>query len=62
MAQVFIAGVLVLMGAAADYFWFPRARLVVLTADLAVLLTILWVVAVANAVNLVDGLDGWRRA
>ena len=29
-----------------------------LSADLAVPLTILWVVAVANAVNLVDGLDG----
>ena len=32
--------------------------MVVLSADLAVPLTILWVVAVANAVNLVDGLDG----
>jgi UDP-GlcNAc:undecaprenyl-phosphate GlcNAc-1-phosphate transferase len=31
---------------------------VVLDPDLAVPLTILWVVAIANAVNLVDGLDG----
>ncbi|MET0802181.1 MAG: MraY family glycosyltransferase [Actinomycetota bacterium] len=57
-AQVFIAGVLVLMGAALTYFWLPGAGVVLLSADLAVPLTILWVVAVANAVNLVDGLDG----
>ncbi len=31
-------------------------------ADLAVPLTILWVVAIANAVNLVDGLDGLAAA
>ena len=34
------------------------AGTLVLSSDLAVVLTILWVVAVANAVNLVDGLDG----
>jgi UDP-GlcNAc:undecaprenyl-phosphate GlcNAc-1-phosphate transferase len=56
-AQVFIAGVLVLMGAALAFFWIP-GRVVVLDPDLAVPLTILWVVAVTNAVNLVDGLDG----
>jgi UDP-GlcNAc:undecaprenyl-phosphate/decaprenyl-phosphate GlcNAc-1-phosphate transferase len=56
-AQVFIAGVLVLMGAALAFFWIP-GQVVVLDPDLAVPLTILWVVAVANAVNLVDGLDG----
>jgi UDP-GlcNAc:undecaprenyl-phosphate GlcNAc-1-phosphate transferase len=57
-AQVFIAGVLVLMGAALAFFWIPGLGVVVLDSDVAVLLTILWVVAVANAVNLVDGLDG----
>ena len=56
-AQIFIAGVLVLMGASLLYFWIP-GRVVVLDPDLAVPLTILWVVAVTNAVNLVDGLDG----
>ncbi|MDH5314347.1 MAG: undecaprenyl/decaprenyl-phosphate alpha-N-acetylglucosaminyl 1-phosphate transferase, partial [Actinomycetota bacterium] len=57
-AQVFIAGVLVLMGAALAFFWIPGLGVVVLDPDLAVPLTILWVVAVSNAVNLVDGLDG----
>jgi UDP-GlcNAc:undecaprenyl-phosphate GlcNAc-1-phosphate transferase len=57
-AQVFIGGVLVLMGVVLLWFWLPGAGVVILNADLAVPLTILWVVAVANAVNLVDGLDG----
>ena len=58
-AQVFIAGVLYLMGASLTYFWIPGSLQVVsLTSDLSVLLTILWVVVIANAVNLVDGLDG----
>jgi UDP-GlcNAc:undecaprenyl-phosphate GlcNAc-1-phosphate transferase len=48
----------VLMGAALAFFWIPGLGVVVLDSDVAVLLTILWVVAVANAVNLVDGLDG----
>jgi UDP-GlcNAc:undecaprenyl-phosphate/decaprenyl-phosphate GlcNAc-1-phosphate transferase len=57
-AQVFIAGVLVLMGAALTYIWVPGFEVVSLSQDVAVPLTILWVVAIANAVNLVDGLDG----
>jgi len=57
-AQIFIAGVLVLMGASLLYFWIPGLEVVSLSTDVAVLLTILWVVAFANAVNLVDGLDG----
>jgi UDP-GlcNAc:undecaprenyl-phosphate GlcNAc-1-phosphate transferase len=57
-AQVFIAGVLVLMGASLTYFWFPGLDIIPLAQDVSVLLTILWVVAIANAVNLVDGLDG----
>ena len=47
------------MGASLTYFWIPGSLQVVsLTSDLSVLLTILWVVVIANAVNLVDGLDG----
>jgi UDP-GlcNAc:undecaprenyl-phosphate/decaprenyl-phosphate GlcNAc-1-phosphate transferase len=61
-AQVFIAGILVLMGSALSYFVLPGGgagfTVVSLPADLSVILTIVWVVAVANAVNLVDGLDG----
>ena len=57
-AQLFIAGVLVLLGVQLAYFAFPGPQIVVLSGDLAPILTIVWVVAVANAVNLLDGLDG----
>lgn len=56
--QVFIGGVLVLMGGALLFFWIPGLGVVFLSTDVAVLLTILWVVLFVNAVNLVDGLDG----
>ena len=58
-AQVFIAGILVITGVQLAYFWIPGAiGIVVVTGGLAVPLTILWVAVVANAVNLIDGLDG----
>jgi UDP-GlcNAc:undecaprenyl-phosphate/decaprenyl-phosphate GlcNAc-1-phosphate transferase len=57
-AQVFIGGLLVLLGVQIAYFWQPGAGIVIVGSDLAVPLTILWVLLVANAVNLVDGLDG----
>jgi UDP-GlcNAc:undecaprenyl-phosphate/decaprenyl-phosphate GlcNAc-1-phosphate transferase len=61
-AQVFIAGVLVLLGVQFAYFVVPwqggAAQVVSLSPDIAVILTIAWAVAVANAVNLLDGLDG----
>jgi UDP-GlcNAc:undecaprenyl-phosphate GlcNAc-1-phosphate transferase len=57
-AQIFIAGVVVLLGVQFAYFWFPGREIVVLSGDLPAILTIVWVVAVVNAVNLVDGLDG----
>jgi UDP-GlcNAc:undecaprenyl-phosphate GlcNAc-1-phosphate transferase len=47
-----VAGVSIL------YFRIPFADLVVLSPDLSALLTVLWVVGMANAVNLIDGLDG----
>ena len=56
--QVFSAGVLLLAGVQIAYFWFPGLRIVVVGSDLAVPLTVLWVVAMLNAVNLTDGLDG----
>ena len=55
--QIFCAGLLVLAGVQLQYFVVP-GRIVSLGADLAVPLTVLWVVAIVNAVNLVDGLDG----
>jgi UDP-GlcNAc:undecaprenyl-phosphate/decaprenyl-phosphate GlcNAc-1-phosphate transferase len=58
-AQVFIAGLLVITGVQLAYFWIPGGvGIVVVTGGLAVPLTILWVAVVANAVNLIDGLDG----
>ena len=57
-AQIFIAGILVLLGVQLLFFVLPGEGLAVLGADEAVPLTILWVVAAANAINLVDGLDG----
>ena len=57
-AQIFIAGILVLLGVQLAYFVLPGQRIAVLGTDEAVPLTILWVVAAANAINLVDGLDG----
>ncbi|MGH2660731.1 MAG: glycosyltransferase family 4 protein [Actinomycetota bacterium] len=56
--QVLAAGLLVLLGVQLLYFYFPGQGILVLSPDLAVPLTVLWVVAMVNAVNLIDGLDG----
>jgi UDP-GlcNAc:undecaprenyl-phosphate GlcNAc-1-phosphate transferase len=56
-AQIFIAGVLILMGVQLFYFWLPGGA-VNLSGGTGVLPTILWVILVANAINLIDGLDG----
>ena len=58
VAEVFIAGLLVLLGVLFLWFPWPGGTIVIMPSDQAALLTIVWVVAVANAVNLVDGLDG----
>jgi UDP-GlcNAc:undecaprenyl-phosphate GlcNAc-1-phosphate transferase len=56
--QIFTAGILVLLGVQLAFFVLPGQEFLILGTDEAVPLTILWVVAAANAVNLVDGLDG----
>ena len=56
--QVLAAGLLVLAGVQLLFFYFPGQGVLSLSPDLAVPLTILWVAGMANAVNLVDGLDG----
>jgi UDP-GlcNAc:undecaprenyl-phosphate GlcNAc-1-phosphate transferase len=56
--QVLAAGLLVLAGVQLLFFWFPGMGILVLSSDLAVPLTVLWVVGIVNAVNLIDGLDG----
>jgi UDP-GlcNAc:undecaprenyl-phosphate/decaprenyl-phosphate GlcNAc-1-phosphate transferase len=56
--QVLAAGLLLLSGVQLVYFWFPGLGVVSLGPDMAVPLTLVWVLAVVNAVNLIDGLDG----
>ncbi len=56
--QVLVAGVLVLIGVQLLFFPFPGQGVLSLSPDLAVPITVLWIVALMNAVNLIDGLDG----
>ena len=56
--QVLAAGLLILSGVQLLYFWLPGTGVLSLGQDLAVPLTVIWVVAMINAVNLIDGLDG----
>ena len=57
--QVLAAMVLVSLGVTMYYFKFPFiAGIVDLTPSILPLVTALWVVGMANAVNLIDGLDG----
>ena len=56
--QVLASGLLVLFGVQLLYFWFPGQGILSLGSDLAVPLSILWILAMMNAVNLIDGLDG----
>src|SRR5438874_6687610 len=57
--QVLAAGVLILFGVELLFFWFPFGQgIVIVGSDLAVPLTVLWVLILVNAVNLIDGLDG----
>lgn len=60
--QVLSASLLAIAGVTMFYFRVPfnlgDVDLVVLSPDLAPLVTVLWVVVMAQAVNLIDGLDG----
>lgn len=56
--QILASGLLVLAGVQLLYFYFPGQGTLSLSSDLAVPLTVLWAVAMVNAVNLIDGLDG----
>ncbi|MCB0976093.1 MAG: undecaprenyl/decaprenyl-phosphate alpha-N-acetylglucosaminyl 1-phosphate transferase, partial [Acidimicrobiales bacterium] len=56
---VFGAAVMFLLGVQLLYFRVPFVDgLIVLGPDLAPLVSVLWVLGMANAVNLIDGLDG----
>jgi len=59
LAGMVLAGtVLYFLGVTMFYFRIPFADFVSLGADLVPLVTVMWVVGIANAVNLIDGLDG----
>jgi UDP-GlcNAc:undecaprenyl-phosphate/decaprenyl-phosphate GlcNAc-1-phosphate transferase len=55
---VLAASVLSLAGVSILFFRIPFAGLVSLSPDLSALITVLWVLGMAQAVNLIDGLDG----
>ena len=56
--QILAGGILILNGVQLSYFWIPGLGVLSMGPDLAVPLTLLWVLAMINAVNLIDGLDG----
>ncbi|HEX7168281.1 MAG TPA: MraY family glycosyltransferase, partial [Acidimicrobiales bacterium] len=56
--QVLAGSVLSLLGVVMFFFRIPFFDLVGLSPDLQPLVTVLWVMGMTNAVNLIDGLDG----
>jgi UDP-GlcNAc:undecaprenyl-phosphate GlcNAc-1-phosphate transferase len=56
--QVLAGSILTLVGLTIIYFRVPFLGFTVLPPDMSALITVLWVVGMANAVNLIDGLDG----
>lgn len=56
--QLLSAGVLVLGGVQIFYFWLPGVGVLSLSSELSAVITVVWTIAVINAVNLIDGLDG----
>lgn len=59
VAGIVLAGVaLALAGVSVLWFRVPFAGFVQLSSDLSVVVTVVWLLVMANAVNLIDGLDG----
>ena len=56
--MVLSGSILTLVGLTIIYFRVPFLGFTVLPPDMSALITVLWVVGMANAVNLIDGLDG----
>ncbi|HEV3365704.1 MAG TPA: MraY family glycosyltransferase, partial [Acidimicrobiia bacterium] len=56
--QVFSGSLLSILGITLLFFRIPFAGFVVLSPDLSALVTVLWVVGMANITNFIDGLDG----
>jgi UDP-GlcNAc:undecaprenyl-phosphate GlcNAc-1-phosphate transferase len=59
MAGMVLAGsILSIAGVSTIFLRVPFGGILALTPDLAALVTVLWVVGMANALNFIDGLDG----
>ncbi len=56
--QVLAASILYFLGVTLYWFKVPLGGLVTLTPGITPLIMALWVIAITNAVNLIDGLDG----
>ncbi|MGH9194934.1 MAG: MraY family glycosyltransferase, partial [Acidimicrobiia bacterium] len=56
--QVVAAGLAFLSGVRLEYFGFPLIGTISLSPDLQAIITIIWIVAICNALNWIDGLDG----
>lgn len=56
--QVLAAGVLVVMGVQIQNLHVPGSAVISLSPELAVIVSLVWVVAFINIINLIDGLDG----
>lgn len=56
--QVFAAGILFLAGVKFQFLLLPSGLNLSIGDDVSVIVTVLWLVAMMNAVNLMDGLDG----
>lgn len=56
--QVVAAGVVFLSGVRLEYFGFPLIGTISLSPDLQAITTIIWIIAICNALNWIDGLDG----
>jgi UDP-GlcNAc:undecaprenyl-phosphate GlcNAc-1-phosphate transferase len=56
--QILAASILYFLGVTMTQFKVPLAGFIVLTPGIIPLITAAWVIALANAINLIDGLDG----
>ena len=56
--QIFASGIVFLSGVKMDVILLPTDQAISLSQDVSVVVTVFWLVAMINAVNLVDGLDG----
>ena len=56
--QVFASGILFLAGVKMQFVLLPNGDVFSVSDDVSVLITVGWLVAMVNAVNLIDGLDG----